>query len=52
MGTRFEELKHFFQVQNLRKAGKTDLDINAMRGKIETDASRFMEALGFGRESF
>lgn len=52
MGTRFEELKHFFQVQNLRKAGKADLEINAMRDEIEAVAASFMEALGFGRSSF
>ena len=52
MGTRFEELKHFFQVQKLRKSGMTDLEISAMRGSIEGDAHRFMEALGFVRETF
>lgn len=29
MGTRFEVLKNFFQVQNLREAGNADLEINA-----------------------
>lgn len=52
MGTRFEELKHFFQIQKMRKSGMTDLEIGAMRQSIEDQTHRFMEALGFVRETF